>query len=284
MKRIISFVLSVALIVYVCPNAFAAEVVDTNDVVSYCDQMLGAPEDNTRVLISDFQNGDTEFVVEEKGVVTFTYFIDRSENTLYTTEFQGGNSVTTVEVFAPQNSADTIALATDGYEYMGCIGYDVYSQGYNIGPKYLDIQYQDEFDATSTYDITGTFRDRVALAAKVAMVLSWTGVVSSKIAMGIMNAIGLAPDMIDFVIPPWKVDAEEYQVTWRAEVVTNTAMYYIVEGSEYLVTLPNGKQIMAEDDDYYPRSMYTTHNTNFALMFATHFYGGFDLIQVSSWE
>lgn len=278
-KRILSIVLSISLIIAVCPVAFATESKGDN---SETNEMVIESRSNYELTLKteDLENGDSCFYMVENGEIIYSSYVDRNSNTI--TDIDEQSHEKTVRSFEP-NIQNTIARSSSGYIYAGRITYDYYSQGYVMGQSYLDYYYQSTYMYGSSYNISGTYKNLASLAAIIASLAALPAAIAAGVAGQVLTHLSIGLSVMNFLIPNYYVEADEHKMSWKITTISKDKTKY-VSGSKYTITHSGYGNETAYENDYYPVSSFSSHNMNLATLYCYYFFPGADSLEVVDWN
>lgn len=267
-KRVICMVLAVTLL---CSSqsavVFAASMGELSNQEKYVavqNEIVLSKSDNMETIlrIADYDNGDSEFFIVKNGEVISSSYARRSDSTIMSTNYV--EKTVSIQTVLPakelvENEGNTVSLlVTDGFTAAGTAYYTLTygKEGeYYTMDSDLDIEYKSIPESVNDYDLYGKYKDMASLAAKIALALNVTGIIGGRLAIAVVNVLGLAHDFENQLIPRFEVDADITTNTWQ-QVGADTG--WAIQGKQVIVNLNGEDTVYEKDNDFYPVSMLNT--------------------------
>lgn len=294
-KRIISLLLALVMCSSLCTTAlanekknecFGASVGDkfvyrnTYDIVN----VNSKGEKEALLASKDYENGISDFILVEDGIITAKAILDRSKNTIVCSDIIDEEVVYDTIDLPNHVPAQNPMLAVNSYSSVGGIKYRYYDQGYAIGTRRIALSLSESSDPRSSYDLNGTFRNITGFVAYIVGALALPNIIASELAAMVFSYLGFAVSTTNVIIPPYYVDATKYQNKWELTYGSTTA--YMTGWKYKFYHSRVGETQYAYDGNYYTQSNYTNHSASLANAVYQNmplYWGGDGRVEVVSW-
>lgn len=265
MKRMIAFLLALAMCTTLCGTAFANEnnvtaqlQAEGFDISEYSDEVYIASKreyngEVTCYMIVDnridskavcsIQNGTLTHTDMDTGKETVTDVPQLEENQEYS--FASGNMV-----LASNSKAVT----------SGKITYRYYIQGYPF-TRTLTVKNSLKVYASQKVNLRGRYKDLAAMVSIIIAAFNLPAAGVKEIAFKVLGRFGLAQTATNFLIPDLYVRATEYEMTWTATYSKTTGSF---TGSMYIVTQEGYAGQRIYGDNYFSATALSEHRSSLA--------------------
>lgn len=292
-KRLISCFLIFTVFMTTQSMAFAISenektISHTEDVVNITEVTLSNTEEGRVVLRGvDYSNGDAcFFIIEDEQIISSSY-VDRDEMTTTYVDYKA-------KIINQDSYEDDLAnvtytmpniqpVATSGYTSAGKVGYLLYrtTQGetFKYGPSYLNIEYLKETFNTR-YDVNGKYKDKAALAARIASLMALSAGIAVPLAVQILNELGILEAATNFIIGTKYVKATQTVMTWRAKGGTSSQK---IEGSKYVFKMDGSSIHTDYTGNYYGPNSISNKNKALAIKLAKKYLPGYSKYEIYKW-
>lgn len=288
MKKLLSVILCLSLLVALCIPAMAADSRTNAEASSRI-----TLSNNTTLVSEDLPNGDARFtILGEDGCVLSESYLQRSEGLIHyesklTDSFETRRIPTQTNGMHLQRSVSRGAANSyipSDFTYRGSITYNFYGwTDHVIGTRILNVYYDCNYHTGSRYNVNGVYQDITTFASFLASILALPSAIASSFAKTIMGRFAFATGAISFAIPDHYVRAYETEITWLAQISDYPDVYATFTGSKFDLTEEGYAGQTHYSGDFCPLSYYKDHNTDFAVKLYTAAVGQ-DVIEIVSWS
>lgn len=295
MKKVVSFLLALVMCSTLCTTALASERKNEFLGISVGDKFeygniyhimdLNSESEKEILLASkDYENGISDFILVEDGIIIARTILDRKENTLVCSNIIDGKlSYSSIDLPQHVLSQNTM-LAADNYSPVGGITYRYYDQGYASGTRRIALSISESTNTRARYNLNGVYEDLTAFVGIIAAALTLPSIVAGELAKSVLAYLGFGVTFTNAVIPTWYVDATEYESKWKLTYLSTTA--YLTGWKYTFYHVRNGRTENAYEGKYYSRSQYTSRSASFAEAVYRQmpiYWGGDGRVEVVSW-
>ncbi|MCT4542178.1 MAG: hypothetical protein N4A63_01405 [Vallitalea sp.] len=253
MKRVISIVLVLALVISSVSNISAASNInreENNESIKKNEElvMLVDPKDSgTYVIGDDYENGDVEFTQYRENKIVSRYIVKNKERVIEAEYYQEAdeliiNSELTRELIIrteiiklpelTRQAMPSLYGTTSGY--LGTIKYD-YCDAENSGICGAKVNYVKNTGSIK-YDINGKYRDLAGLAGFIAGTLSLSSAPALAVAKSVLSWLGYALGATAIFIPECNLQSDYDEIEYFVENIdspNNTNSFY---GTKHIIT------------------------------------------------
>lgn len=294
-KRVMSILLALVMCSSLCTTALASErkneclEVSVGDKFEYGNtydivNVDSKGEEDNFLASKDYEDGISDFILVEDGIITAKAILDRSKNTIVCSDIIDGEVVYNTIDLPHHVPAQNPMMAVNSYSSVGGITYRYYDQGYAAGTRRIALSLSESHNDQSRYDLNGTYRNLVSFAAFIAGLIALPHVIASELAAEVFAYLGFGATAVNAVIPAYYVDATEYQNKWKLTYGSTTA--YMTGWKYKFYHSRVGETQYAYDGNYYTRSNYTNHSASLANAVYRNiplYWGGDGRVEVVSW-
>ncbi len=260
MKKIVSLILSLAMILSISPTALAAHPQLTEEEMGF--------------ICEDLPNGDAVFYYELGTRRLYEVYVSRATNEVICTDYTSDEDASVLsyvlpaEPLLPQNAALS-------YTYAGSVFYDYYSTQSDEpqGSRTLKYSYNKDTDIHDSYNINGTWQNAAALAGILCGVFALPSAIGGELVAKIASYLGLGIGIGSLlVIPDLIVDCSSITVTWKLQDKNVPAFVEYMAGTQYDFAY-DGESHTEYDGFYYPVISFRNRDYDFAYTAYSYVYG-----------
>lgn len=264
MKRMIAFLLALAMCTTLCGTAFANENNVTTqlqaegfDISEYSDEVYIASKREYNGEVTCYMIVDNR--IESKAVCSI------QNGTLTHTDMDTGKETVTDVPQMLENKTDRLAsnnVAPNAAKEntAGTITYRYYVQGYP-STRTLTIKNSLQVYAGQKANIRGRYQDLASVVAVFIALFNLPAAGLKTIVATILGRLGILQTAKDFLIPDLYVRATEYEMTWKAIYLGTTGSF---TGSEYVVTQEGYAGEKIYEGNYFSANAFSAHRASLA--------------------
>lgn len=281
MKKLISIILSISMILTMSVPAFAASQ-DTKIQVSLVDgplfaadyvgvQVVGeiieeVPNSNVSYVYHDLSNGDSISYMIQDNEVVYKAYVNAQEHVLTEYTYSDSKIMSTTTEVVRVAKPEVAATAAVTFIDAGQIKFRTPIQHLGtILTKYLNCSYRSEFDPTSAYNVAREAANKAAYASFLATLIGIPVGIASTLAGVIMGLFGLGAGVVGFIIPEHILYATKTTMYWKLEdSVTPLTDRFTFSASKYVITDEEQLDEVYQDIHYYEYTDFVAENEQMA--------------------
>lgn len=259
MKKFVSLILSLVVVLSVTTPAFAAQPQLTTEEVGF--------------ICEDLSNGDAVFYYEIGSNRLYETYVSRATNKVIYTDYT--SMETSTLNYTPSAMPILPHNASLSYTYAGSVSYDYYSTYSDEpqGSRTLEFSYDQTTDIHDSYNVRGTWQNATTLAGILCGVFALPSAIAGELVAEIASYLGLGLAIgSPLIIPDLYVDCISIAVTWKFQDQNVPAFLEYMTGTRYDFMYDD--QAHTEYDGfYYPVISFRNRDYDFAYRAYACVYG-----------
>ena len=258
-KRIIAIILCICLsmlnLTYVSAKETNSNPFEPNEMATLDEAVVEDEKGNEiKVIGGDLENGDMEVIKLKDDRIILRLYLDRSENTLYRSEYENGHIVANTEI--TYEPAIKPGIAPAAYRTLGRIEWN-WTDGYNAGVCKVRVGYEKTQNSADRYNINGVYQDFETMVLLVGGVFGFSFIPGKTIVKDLLAGLGILNLVGVIRVPDCYVSASSTTLKHRVTDMSSPNLTNTITGTKYVVTQDGRSKGPYYDGQYYTDSAFT---------------------------